>query len=106
MNMDSIRAHLNELNAFVIYGFAAFFTLLVILNRSRQITLPRPLVLIGWYTVVMLAVSWLLFHLIYFFTHSPRDGGLVLIAGTLSFIPVYVCALIVLFMYPKKTTDA
>lgn len=106
MNTDSIAALSNTLNPFVVYGFAAFLTLLVVLNRTQLITLPRPLVLICWYIVVGLAVLWLLFHIVYFFTHNPRDAGLVAIALALSFTPVYLCALILLFMYPKKRPPA
>lgn len=64
--------------------------------------LPRALLLIGWYSAVGLAVTWLGFHVLYYLTHNPRDSGLVTIARILGFAPVYVGALIVVFMYPKK----
>jgi len=102
VNMESIGALTSSLNPFVVYGFAVFLTLLVILNRARLVILPRPLVLVSWYTVVVLAVSWLLFHGVYIFTHDAGRSRLVSFALILSFSPVYVCALIVLFMYPRK----
>jgi small neutral amino acid transporter SnatA (MarC family) len=103
VNVDSILDFIYGLNPFVIYGFAVFLTLLVILRRTRPLALPRPLALISWYTVLALAVSWLVFHIAYFLNHDPRDVGLAVIGRILGFTPVYVCALIVLFMYPRKT---
>ena len=102
MNIDSIGKYIWQLDPFLVYGFAIFLTLLVISNRTRLVTLPRPLVLFSWYAVIAIAVSWLLFHFVYLLSHDSRDVGLAVIARILQFSPVYLCALIVLFMYPKK----
>jgi hypothetical protein len=106
MSMNDIGALMSKLNVFVVYGLAAGLTLLVIVHRVRLVRLPRALVLGCWYAVVAMAFSWLGFHVVYLLSHNPRDSGLAAIARILAFVPIYVCALIVLFMYPKKQLSA
>ena len=106
MDMNYIGSLANTLNPFVVYGLPALLTLGVILHRARVVTLPRPLVLICWYSVVGLASMWLLFHIIYYTGRNPRDSGLVTIARIIGFAPVYLCAVILLFIYPKKPPSA
>ena len=106
MSMNDIGALIGKLNVFVVYGLAVVLTALVSVHRLGLARLPRALVLGCWYAVVAMAFSWLAFHVAYFLTHNPRDSGLAAIARMLSFVPVYVCALIVLFMYPKKQLSA
>ena len=103
--INKLGAHYSDLNIFWIYGIVAIPTLLVLLDRLRLFKLPRPLLLLSWYAVVLLATSWLLFHVIYFFAHNPRDSGLATIARGLSFLPIYVYALILAFVYPMKRTE-
>ncbi|VXC63702.1 membrane hypothetical protein [Massilia sp. 9I] len=104
VNMNSIGALTSKLDIFYVYGFTAFLTLLVILHKLRLVVLPRPLILFSWYGVVGLAASWLAFHSLYFFSHHEGASRLVTYALIFSFIPVYICALVLLFIYPKKTT--
>ena len=102
MTLDDIAYMLGSLNIYIIYGTAAALTVVPILYRTGLLRVPRPLALVCWYAVILMAVSWLAFHAAYFATHDPRDSGLGTLARTLAFVPVYACALIVAFAYPRK----
>lgn len=101
--MSSVEEFIYAVNPYTVYGFTILLTLLVILNRTPILTLPRSLVMVSWYSVVTLALSWLFFHIASLFNSQSQIVGLAVVARMLQFVPVYVCALIVLFMYPKKS---
>jgi hypothetical protein len=100
--MEFIGGLTSGLNLFIIYGFSAFLTLLVILDRKQKIIFARPLILISWWLVVTVAVSWLLFHVVYMLKHEDGASRLVAFSLILSFLPVYVCAVVLLFTYPAR----
>lgn len=106
MKIDSIEAFIYALNPFFIYGLTILLTLVVVLNRLRVVKLPRSLVVLSWYAVVVLALSWLLFHVVSLLNSGSQIVGLASIARMLQFVPIYICAVIVLFMYPKKKRTA
>lgn len=100
--LDDIAYLLGSLNIYLIYGTAAALTVVPILYRTGLLRVPRLVALACWYAVILMALSWLAFHAAYFATHDPRDSGLGTLARTLAFVPVYVCALVTAFAYPKK----
>ena len=102
MTLDDIAHMVWSLNVYFIYGVAAVLTVMLILYRIGLLRVPRSVALACWYAVILMALSWLAFHAAYFATHNPRDSGLATLARTLSFVPVYVCALVSAFAYPKK----
>lgn len=86
----------------VVYGVVAVLTLLVILRKARLIKLPRQFALVTWYAVIVIGLSWLLFFSVYMFLHHDGSSRLAGLAYILSFTPVYICGLVLLFAYPKK----
>lgn len=105
MTLDDIASILGSLNIYLIYGAAAVLTVILILNRLDVLMVPRQVALICWYGIILMALSWLAFHAAYYATHDPRDSGLATLAGVLAFVPVYVCALIAAFVYPKNRSQ-
>lgn len=100
--LDDIAYLLGSLNIYLIYGMAAALTVVPILYRTGLLQVPRLVALACWYAVIVIALSWLAFHAAYFATHDPRDAGLATLVRTLAFVPVYSCALIAAFVYPRK----
>ena len=100
--MDFIGGLSNTLNPFVIYSVSALLTLLVILDRRKKIALPRIIILVSWYLVITIAVLWLLFHIAYMLKHEDGASRLVAYSLIFSFLPVYICAGILLFIYPRR----
>ena len=102
MNNNLARAVVDLINQPIVYGLAVLMTLLVIGYRYRWISLPRTVALLNWSAVVGLAIGWPLFYVLCVLEGDIRDIDLVSIVVMLTFLPVYVCALVLLFFYPRK----
>lgn len=102
MTTFAIENFIYAINPFLIYGFIILLTLVVVSNKMRLIMLPRLVVTISWFVVIGFALSWLLFHVFALLGTHSQITGLAVIARILQYIPVYICAAVVLFMYPKK----
>ena len=102
MTFEDLADMLGSVNIYVLYGVPAALTVGLILYRNGLLRMPRLLALAVWYAIIVTALFWLVFHMVYFATHNPRDSGMATLANILSFIPVYVCALIAAFVYPRK----
>ena len=102
MNNNDISVVLSKVNLPIVYACAVILTLLVIGRRYRLFDIPRLVALSSWYVVVVAACGWLLFHLLYLATGDKRDVGLASLVHVLTFVPVYLCALVLAFYYPGK----
>lgn len=102
MTLDEIADMLGSLNIYLIYGTAAALTVVLILYRIGVLGVPHGLATACWYGVIPMVLLWLAVWAAYFAAHDPRDSGLATLARILSFLPVYVCALIAAFVYPRK----
>lgn len=105
MKFNAISRILMELNLSVVYTIAVALTLIVVLHRTGVFIVPRAMALLSWYLVLFAAACWAFFHIIYLLAGDARDIGLASVVQLLTFVPVYVCALIVVFMYPKKERE-
>lgn len=102
MTNDALSAVLGMVNLPVVYACAVALSLLVIGRKYRLLNVPRSVALASWYVVVGAACSWLLFHVLYLLTGDGRDIGLASLVHVLTFVPVYACALVLTFFYPRK----
>lgn len=105
MTFDDITRMMGSWNIYLIYGAAVALTVVLTFYRIGVLRVPRWVALVCWYTVILMALLWLAFWAAYFAAHDPRNSGLATLARVLSFLPVYVCALIAAFVYPKKRSQ-
>ena len=102
MKNNIVHAVMNLTNLPMVYGCAVLMTLLVIGYRYRWISVPRPVALLSWLAVVGIAVGLPLYYLLYILDSDAAGDNFFSIVQMLSFLPVYLCALVLLFFYPKK----
>lgn len=102
MTFDDITRMMGSLNIYLIYGTAAALTVVLTLYRIGVLQVPRWVALLCLYSIILMALLWLAFWVSYSAAHDPRDSGLATLARVLSFLPVYGCAQISAFVYPKK----
>jgi hypothetical protein len=101
MTYEAVIAGMSRMNPLLYMVIAIVLTLVVVFRRIDRFGISRSIARACWYVLVLFSVSWLAFHVIDLFSQRDRQSGLTSVVYLISFSPVFLCAIIVTFMYPK-----
>lgn len=103
---DAITEVITKMNPFICFAIAIVMTVVVLMHKLKRFHVSRLLALFCWYFLVIFSVSWLLFHVVDMFTQKENLASVVSYAYIISYTPVYLCAVVAAFMYPKKSVSS
>jgi hypothetical protein len=101
MTYEAIIGVMSRMNPILFMVLAIALALVVVFRRIDRFGISRSVALACWYVLVLFSLSWLAFHVIDLFSQKDRQSGLTSVVYLISFSPVFLCAIIVAFMYPK-----
>ena len=93
---------MSKMNPFVCLAVAVVLMLVVIFRRIDRFGIPRSLALVCWYILVIFSLAWIVFHAVDMFSQGDYLGGVTSVVLLISYSPVYICAIVAAFMYPKS----
>lgn len=101
MTYEAIIGVMSGMNPIWYMVLAIALTLVIVFRKMDRFGISRSIALACWYVLVLFSLSWLAFHVVDLFSQKDRQSGLTSVVYLISFLPVFLCAIIVSFMYPK-----
>jgi amino acid permease len=101
MTYEAIIGVMSRMNPILYMVLAISLTLVIVFRKRDRFGISRSIALACWYVLVLFSLLWLAFHVVDLFSQRDRQSGLTSVVYLISFLPVFLCAIIAAFMYPK-----